>query len=204
MEVDAAIARRRMTRSFDSRPLKPALLDSLLDAARRAPSAGLAQGVDLLVLGAARARERFWELNSSPEWREHGRQASGLLAAPVVVVPLVDPRAYVARYRQPDKAGSGLAGLAPPAWPVPYWLVDASFAVMNLLLAATSAEVGALFFRLRAEPTDFLAAFGAPPERLLIGAVALGYPAQQPPSVLAPPARRRRRPLAEFVHRDGW
>ncbi len=200
------IARRRMIRAFDSRPLEPDLLRPVLDAARRAPSAGHTQGIDLLVLSGDEARERFWALNSSRDWREYGRQAPGLLAAPVVVLPLADPGAYVARYREPDKARSDLAGLDAAAWPVPYWLVDASFAVMSMLLAATDAGIGGLFFRLRAAPDELLAAFGAPGDRQLIGAVALGHPASPAPGarLADAPARPRRRSAAEVVHRDRW
>ena len=52
MEVDVgeAIKRRRMVRAYDTRPVADQVLDEVLDAARRAPSAGLSQPVDLLVL----------------------------------------------------------------------------------------------------------------------------------------------------------
>ena len=49
------------------------------------------------------------------------------------------------RYAEPDKAATGL-GRSAAAWPVPYWTVDAAFAVMTLLLAAEDAGLGALFF----------------------------------------------------------
>ena len=75
-----------------------------------------------------------------------------------------------------DKRRSDLSGLPTTDWQVPYWLVDASFATMLILLAATEVGLGALFFRLHGKPADVLAGFGAPPERAVIGAVAIGYP----------------------------
>ena len=63
-------------------------------------------------------------------------------------------------------------------WPAPYWLVDASFMVMLLLLAATDEGLGALFFRLHRDPGDLLAALGVPAGKEAIGAVALGYEAR--------------------------
>lgn len=212
MELAEAIARRRMTRRFEPRSLDGEALDGLLAAALRAPSAGFAQGVELLVLTAEPARRQFWELNSSPEWRSSAVQAPGLLAAPAIVVPVADPGAYLARYGAPDKAGSGLAGLAVQAWPVPYWIVDAAFAVMSLLLAATGAGLGSLFFRLRADPAELLAAYAGPAGGRLIGAVAIGHAAALPddgaigdsPGAGRGASRPRRRPFDELVHRDGW
>ena len=69
----------------------------------------------------------------------------GLLDAPVILLPFADPKAYVDRYAEPDKAATGL-GAGTDAWPAPYWTVDASMAVMTLLLAAEDAGLGALFF----------------------------------------------------------
>lgn len=203
MELHEVLRRRRMTRRFSPETLPPQLLDRLLDAARRAPSAGFAQGLDLLVLTSSAARERFWALASEASWRERSAEAAGLLAAPAIVLPLADPGAYLARYGEPDKAGSGLAGLPPAAWPQPYWLVDAAFATHALLLAAEAEGLGALFFRLHGEEPEVLEGLGVPPGRRAIGALALGRRAPgEAPSGSG--GRRSRRPLAETVHREGW
>lgn len=92
-------------------------------------------------------------------------------------MPIADPDAYVERYSSEDKAHSSLHGLPAASWPVPYWIVDAAFSVMLFLLAATDIGLGALFFRLHAPERDVLAGLGLPPDRVTIGAVALGYPA---------------------------
>src|SRR5215213_8613694 len=134
-----------MVRDFDDRPVDGALVDRLLDLARRAPSAGHSQGTEFLVLEGAGAAG-WWELTLPPERRD-GFAFPGLVAAPVVVVPVGVPDAYVSRYAEPDKAASGL-GTAAAAWPVPFWLVDTAFATMTLLLAATDAGLGALFYGL--------------------------------------------------------
>jgi nitroreductase len=202
VELDEAIRRRRMRRRFSAAPVPPEVRDRLLRAALSAPSAGHSQGVDLLVLESETARHHFFDLTSDPAWRARvGGSAEGLLAAPLVVLPVADPAAYVARYAEPDKARSGLARLPAGAWPVPYWLVDASFATMLLLLGAAEAGLGALFFRLHRDPRPFLAGAGVPAGRLLIGAVALGWPhpeGERPRR--APPAPRR----ADRIHHDNW
>lgn len=202
MELAEAISRRRMTRNFTAAPVDPAELDALLAAAVRAPSAGFTQGVDLVVMTSPDARQRLWELATEASWRAGGPHAAGLLAAPVVVLPVADPGAYAERYGEPDKSRSGLAGRAASEWPVPYWVVDASFMVMHLLLGATDAGLGALFFRLHREPAIVLEGLGVPAGRVAIGAVAIGHAAPDDPPTS--PAKRRRRGLDEVVHRERW
>jgi nitroreductase len=202
MDLEQLISRRKMTRRFDGAPVDPDLRDKVLRAAASAPSAGHSQGVDFLVIEAAAGRRRFFEQTTDPAWRNRqGGSAEDLMPAPLVVLPLADPSAYVARYALADKSASGLAGLAAEEWPVPYWLVDAAFATMLLLLAATNAGLGALFFRLHRDPGAFLAEAGVPPDRQVIGAVAIGWPHQDGERV-----RRRRatRALAERVHLERW
>ena len=119
----------------------------------------------------------------------------------MVVVPVAVPGAYVARYGEPDKAASGL-GRGADAWPVPFWLVDTAFATMTLLLAATDAGLGALFYGLFGREAVVREAYGIPADHRPVGAVALGWPGAD-----ARPGRsagRGRRPLAEVVHRGRW
>ena len=125
-----------MTRDFDgARPISAELLERLVDLATRAPSAGKTQGWHLVVLSGAHTA-RFWDV-TLPAERRPGFRWQGLLRAPVIALPLADPAAYVARYAEPDKAATGW-GAGQDAWPAPYWTIDASMAVMTLLLAAES------------------------------------------------------------------
>lgn len=192
-----------MTRRFGPRPLEPARLELLLELARRVPSAGFTQAVELLVLTEPAARERFWELASEASWRAASPQAAGLMAAPVVVVPVVDPSAYRARYAEADKASSRLAGPGTGEWSVPYWLVDGAFSVLALLLAAEDGGLGALFSALHAGEQAVLSGLGVPSGRRSVGAVLIGErdPADRPSGS---PLRRPRRPIVELVHKERW
>lgn len=109
VELDQILARRRMCRRFLDRPVDPATVDRLLARAARAPSAGNAQGWDWLVLEGPTDTRRFWELDADPEWLA-APDHPGLLAAPVVILPLADREAYVRRYAEGDKAGPIAAG----------------------------------------------------------------------------------------------
>ncbi len=177
-----------MTRAFDrGRPVPAALLDDLVDLASRAPSAGKAQGWHLVVLEGADTA-RFWDVTLPPE-RRSGFAWPGLLDAPVIALPLADPEAYVRRYGEPDKAASGL-GRSAAAWPVPYWTVDAAFAVMTLLLAAEErgwARCSSASSRVRRSCAP---RWRCPLHLELLGAIALGWPAD------AGPAARGAQPAA--------
>jgi len=196
------VRKRRMTRQFSTDPLPTALLDEVLQTGTRAPSAGFTQGIDLVVLTSDEARTRFWQVASDESWRGRDQSAAGLVAAPAIVVPVADSSAYADRYRDTDKTTSVLFARDVASWPVPYWLVDAAYASMLILLAATAKGLGALFFQLHAAESTVCNALGIPEERRLIGAIALGYPiGDEPPGS---PSRRARRPFADVVHREGW
>jgi nitroreductase len=189
-----------MTRAFRPDPIPDSLLDRLVDLASRAPSAGKAQGWHLVVL-SGRDTARFWDV-TFPAAERGGFVFPQLLDAPIVALPLADPQAYLDRYSEPDKAGTGLGGSA-AAWPAPYWTIDAAMAVQTLLLAAEDAGLGALFFGVFEREAELRAALGIPERLELLGAIALGYPLE---GALrrGGSARRRRRTPAEIIHAGGW
>jgi len=194
MELRDAVRRRRMVRRFDpSVPVSREQVRDLVGLAVRAPSAGFSQGWDFVALLDAGDRSAFWEATDAgfpPDaWRR------GVSAAPVLVLCLSHPDAYLDRYAEPDK---GWTDRSPDHWPVPYWDTDTAMAAMVLLLGAEDAGLGALFFGVPAEKHDAVrAAFGIPDGRRLVGVVALGQEAER---VSGSPRTRRRRPLEDVLH----
>jgi len=186
-----------MVRNFDDRPVDPALVDRLLDLARRAPSAGWSQGFCFVVLEGPAQTGRFWDITFA-EGRDQFRW-QGLFRAPVIVLPLASRQVYLDRYAEPDKAAAGLEDAT--RWPVPYWFVDCGMATMTLLHAAVDTGLGALFFGIFDGEDRLLAELGVPDDWRPIGAVALGHPLPDEPSLSI---RRGRRPLDQVVHRGGW
>ena len=130
MHLQEVIRRRRMVRRYDpDRPLADEILVTCLNAAIRAPSAGFSQGWDFVILRTADERDAFWEAT-----REDGPPdpwLAGMRDAPVLVLCLSDPDAYLDRYAEPDK---GWTDRDPGRWPIPYWDVDTGMAAMLLLL----------------------------------------------------------------------
>lgn len=192
------VRKRRMVRAFDGRPVGPEVLDRILDAARRGPSAGFSQGLDMLVLQGAEQTGRYWDL-SFPDPAVRGRfRWQRLFAAPVLVVVLTSPAAYGARYAEADKSPGG--GMGPATWPVPWWWVDGGMAAMLVLLAAVDEGLGALLFGVE-HPSAVLDGFGVPADRQALATIALGHPAPDEPGRST---SRLRRPLDDVVHRGRW
>ncbi|WP_353950281.1 nitroreductase family protein [Knoellia sp. S7-12] len=195
MDLIDAVSRRRMVRRFD--PARGVPLDTvrqLVRLAQRAPSAGHTQGWDVLALIDAQDRARFWEVTREREG-EQSAWLRGVSAAPVLLLMLTDPTAYLDRYAEPDK---GWTDRSLDRWPIPYWDTDAAMAAMIVLLGAVDADLGALFFGVPAARHDELkAAYAVPPGRRIIGVIAVGHEAQR---VTSPSLKRGRRALRDVLH----
>ena len=191
-----------MVRAFRSDAVPAPVLDRVLDAGRRAPSAGHSQGWAFVVLEGAHQTARYWD-TTFPADRRTGFAFPGLFDAPVLIVPLAHPQAYVERYAEPDKRATGL-GAGADAWPVAYWTVDTAFASMAMLLAAVDEGLGALFFGVFDHAEALLTELGVPAGFEPIGTIALGWPDPSRDRLGRSSAARGRRPLDDVVHRGGW
>lgn len=182
-----------MARAFSPEPLDPDLVERLLADALRAPSAGNAQGAELIVLTGAETA-RYWDATLAPA-RRTGFAWPDLPAAPVLVVVVTDPQRYVARYAEADK------GTDATAWTTPYWWVDGGMVVERLLAGVADAGLGALFFGVFDKEAAVRSALGIPDRLGIVGVVALGHPL---PSRPGRSAARPRRPPDEVIHRGRW
>jgi nitroreductase len=199
VELTEAFRRRQMTRNFTGRPLEAGVVDRLIAAALRAPSAGNTQGREFVVLEGPDQTARYWDATTDAAWRSDSRRFAGLARAPVVILPYADPDAYAARYREPDKRPADASELE---WVVPFWFVDAGCSVMALLLGATDAGLGAAFLGNFRGEEALGRSLGIPERYRWLGAVLLGEPASpDPPSTSA---GRPRRTVDDSVHRGRW
>lgn len=188
MEFTDVVRRRHMVRHYTGEPVDPEALDRVVDAARRAPSAGGAQGVSVVVVTdpvsiaavAERCGEARYLERGFPPW---------LSSAPAHLVLCVEPEVYRARYRQPGKDPGVLDA-------IPWWWVDGGATLMAVLLAAVAEGLAAGF--LGGHSTQGVAELlGVPAEVEVLGVVTVGHPAPEGRAVS--PGRRRR-----TVHRQRW
>ena len=185
------VGRQRAHRRFRSDPVDDAVIERLLWAATRAPSAENAQPWEFVVVtdpdrraGLADLARRAWEGGARDYERgrlpeglfadvDHGA-TSGLATAPVWIVVAAD----TAKVRD--------AALGSSIWP----------ATQNLLLAATAEGLGSALTTLSLAYADELAALLDLPDRVRpFAAVPVGYPARG----LGPP---RRDPVLDHTHTE--
>lgn len=185
-----------MVHHFAPRAVPQEILDSILESARHAPSAGFSQGLALIVLRETDQLAWFWRTTQRAELPADG--------PPIIVLPVPDKRVYLERYQRPDKGGPDGPRAVESGWPVPYfWDIDAAMACMVMLLKAVDVGVGGWFFGIQQGHDELIEGLGVPEGLRVIGALGFGYGADgdrmEGSSVTIP-----RRALGELVHYGRW
>ena len=196
MELSEVRRRRRMVRRYDpDTPVPAEVLDRILAAGLRVPSAGFTQAVSLLVLEGADT-DRYWTVTTDPAAAPDA-WLRGMRTAPVLVQVWTSADAYLDRYAESDK---GWTDRDPARWTAPYWHVDAGMTALALLYAAVDEGLGACFFGAPPRAVPMIrSTYAVPEDHDLVGVVSLGKPAGSPTR-----SRRERRPLKELIHRGRW
>lgn len=197
MEFTDVVQRRRMVRNYTSDPVDREVLDRIIAAARRAPSAGFSQGQSLVVVTDPAVRGSIATLAEEEAYVADGFDP-WISRAPVHIVVCVRKETYLERYREPDKGGPDGESGTEEGWPVPYWWVDAGASMMLVLLAAVDEGLAAGFLGSHRMP-ELKDLLGIPSDVEPIGIITLGHPA---PDRKSGSIKRGRRP--DNVHREHW
>lgn len=202
MEFQDVVDRRRMVRDYADTPVDPAIVERALRNATRAPSAGFSQGWGFLVLDTPADVRRWWTTTAgAAAVADPDPWLAGMMRAPVVVLPCSSKTAYLERYAEADK---GWTDRDEARWPVPYWHVDAGMASLLVLQTVVDAGLGACFAGVPAARLDAVRAeFDIPAEFAPVGVITIGHRARTPGNT-GSPARRRRKPVEDVVHRGSW
>lgn len=202
MEFQHVVDRRRMIRNYAERPVDPGAITRALRNATRAPSAGFSQGWAFLLLDEPDDVRRFWESTTAPEQlAAPDAWLTGMMRAPVIVLPCSSKAAYLDRYAEPDK---GVTTRDEGRWRVPYWHMDTAMAALLILQTAVDEGLGALFFGIPYEHIEAVRrSFAIPETHDPIGAITIGHLTDDA-GLRGSPAHRRRIPLDELVHRGRW
>ena len=185
-----------MVRNYLPDPVDPAAVDRIVDAARRAPSAGFSQGHSFVVVTDPARRAELARLAGEEHYVAQGFDP-WISRAPVHVVLCISEAAYHRRYREPDKLDDDGSEID---WPVPYWWVDAGGAMMLLLLATVDEGLAAGFLGTHAVP-ELKAFLELPDDVDPVGIVTIGHPA---PDRRSASLARGHRPRDEVVHGERW
>jgi nitroreductase len=201
MDFRDAVRQRRMVRKFEQKPIPDEVLNRVLEVARHAPSGGFSQGFDFIVLKKPEELDWFYRTTDDPADPESFPGREPELAPACIVLPFANKSLYLDRYAQPDKIQFGMD--REENWPVPFWTVDTSMAIMLILLAAVDEGLGAWYLGITRGGQDVMRELGVPTSCTMLGVIALGYPS----STLKPPAStfaKRRRPFEDMFHFGRW
>jgi nitroreductase len=160
METWDAIRSRRNVRSYGQRAIAPPELDRILEAARRAPSAGNQQAWDLIV---CTDREQLTQLASVGS-------AAGHVAGSAATIALVAPRSDDAQLRDLVQ-------------------FDLGQATMSMMLAAADLGIGSAHAGVDDQDLA-RRVLGFPEDRLCALLIALGVPVDRPLTPIQRPNRR--------------
>lgn len=174
MELKDVLRHRRMVRTFEPRSVPETTLRGLLRMARRAPSAGHTQPLELVVVRDPEVRRGL----SAASWSRGSRPDSG----DATVVFCGD------LLREAERYGARGAGK--------YMYMDVAFAAMLFMLSAIDEGLATGFIG------DFheehvQAVLGLPPHLVPVAMVIVGYGSE-------PPRQRPWRPVREIIHADRY
>lgn len=163
MEALKAIFTRRSIRKYQSRPISPEQIETLLKAAMSAPSAGNQQPWHFVVI-----QERQL-LNEIPKIHPYSKM---LLEAPVGILVCGDKN--LDRFKH-------------------YWVQDCAAATENILLAANATGLGAVWlgvYPVEERVNQIRQLLNMPEDIIPFSLVAVGYAtAEKPPAERFDPAR---------------
>jgi nitroreductase len=198
VDFTEVVRSRRMVRNYTDEPVAPEVLERIIAAGRKAPSAGFSQGQVFVVVTEPERRSEIARLA-----HEDGYVAQGfdpwISRAPVHIVICVRKETYLERYREPDKGGPEGVTAQEEGWPVPYWWVDSGASMMLVLLATVNEGLAAGFLgsHRMGEIKEYL---DIPDDVAPIGIVTIGHPAPD----RAGSRKRGWRPEPDVIHRERW
>jgi nitroreductase len=200
MEFQDVVRHRKMVRNYAETPIDPAIIDRALRNAVRAPNAGFSQGWAFLVLDTPADVRRFWEATADDI--EHPDDwLTGMMRAPVVILPCSSKAAYLRRYAEPDK---GWSDEDEARWPKPFWDMDTAMASLLILQTAVDEGLGSCFIGVPPDKDAAVrTAFSIPDDFDPVGVVTIGHRVSDD-GAAGSPTRRQRKPTSDVVHRGRW
>ncbi|WP_067796945.1 5,6-dimethylbenzimidazole synthase [Actinomadura formosensis] len=204
MNVYDAIHRRRDVRAeFTGAPIPPDVLDRVLEAAHAAPSVGLSQPWDFILVGDSAARRAFYDHVQS-ERAAFAATLTGAAAerfARIKIDGILESSLSIVVTYDPERGGPAVLGRHAIA---DAGLYSVCLAIQNLWLAATVENLGVGWVSFYREPylRDLL---GIPEAIRPVAWLCLGPVTRlQSAPDLERHGWRRRRPLDAAVHHDRW
>ncbi len=185
MDVIEAIKERRSIRKYRPDPLPEKILQTILEAARWAPSWANTQSWRLIIVRDPLTKSKLADTLQSAREGAKNSAAEAVRTAPVVIVGCAQ-RGLSGSYRSGEK--KGLPATDKGQW---WFMFDLGLAMQNLTLAAHALGLGTVHVGMF--DTAEVARMLALPENIaVVEIMSLGYPDEKPPT----PSRKE---TGEFV-----
>ena len=184
METLQAIVTRHSVRRFSDRTVEPEKLQTILNAARLAPSWANLQCCRFVIVQDSAKKRRISELSyvdsffAAKGYKTNPSQLA-LAEAPIVIVACALPN-----------SSGDIRGQQ-------YYMTDVGLSAENLMLAAHDQGLGSVFVSIF-EEKPLAELLDIPAYVSIVGLFPIGYPLQD--TVTGPP----RKPLEEIVFHDRW
>jgi len=198
MSLGALLRKRRNVYGFLPKPVSDELLSGILEDALHVPSAGFTQDFDLVVVRDKATKKKLADASREEEYVKSNSALSDFITtAPVVILPCANKQRYEAKYR----IGKDAARL-------PWWLIDAGFVSLAVLLATFERGLAASFLG-AIDDKKITRILGLPDDGSIIpiATIPLGYPDPREKLLWKGryvKAKEKRKPLRDVVHWDGW
>ena len=176
-----SIQHRKSVRKFTSDPIAPEKLQSVLEAARLAPSGNNKQPWTFVVVQSEQQRQAVMQACHMQTW---------MMTAPAFIVAVADMAA------RSDADLPIFIDENSPYWELKRAIRDTAIATENIMLEADAQGLGTCWvgFFVQSEIRPVL---GIPNTKFVLGVIPIGYPAEQPPA-------RPRKALSEIVRYEKW
>ncbi len=204
MELYEAVHRRRDVRAqFTGDPIEPEVLDRILGAAHAAPSVGLSQPWDFILVDDRELKLAFWEhvQEERDVFARSLEPARAQTFARIKVDGVLELTISVVVTYDPDRGAPGVLGRHAIA---DAGLYSVCLAIQNLWLAATVEGLGAGWVSFYRE--DFVRSLlGIPDGIRPVAWICLGPVTHlEATPDLERQGWRQRRPVSEAVHHNRW
>ena len=199
MGLRVLLRKRRNVYNFLVKPVPGELLKSILEDSVHVPSAGFTQDFDLVVVRDKETRAKLAAASFEDEYVKKGEVKRGFVSsAPVIVVPCGNKSRFESKYGSPaDKTARA-----------PWWLIDAGFASLALILSAYEKGLAGSFLgaiddekvtRILGLPRDGSI---VPLGMILLGCARTQSRAKAQARVKA--VKKRRIRSDDLIHWEGW
>ena len=198
MNLKALLRKRRNVYGFESRAIPDKVLTTILEDARHVPSAGFTQDFEFIVVKDPMIRRELAIAGHQREYMSEGLAKSDFIStAPIIVVPCGNKKRFEEKYGRAEENAR-----------LPWWLIDAGFASLALILSAFEHELAASFLGvLDDEKVRQILNIPMDGSIIPLALVPIGYKDPEEGVLWIQRSRkavRNRRGLADLVHWNGW